>query len=117
MSLTGRSARPLVRTKAQPPSTDEVWPTHASWLPGQQRLIMSVAEKKDRARVVQEVKVLTVSTGEQRVLLQDAADARYLPTGHLLFSRGSVGALAVAALDVTTLALGPPVRLWQDILF
>ncbi len=31
-----------------------------------------------------------VATGERKILLQDAADARYVPSGHLVFLRRGV---------------------------
>ncbi|HEY6555236.1 MAG TPA: protein kinase, partial [Vicinamibacteria bacterium] len=49
-----------------------------------------------------DVAVLTPS-GEERVLVESAADARYLPTGHLVFFRE--GVLHAAAFDLKQLAL------------
>jgi hypothetical protein len=46
----------------------------------------------------------TLATGERKVLLKDAADARYLPTGHLVFLRR--GQLFAVPFDVERLERG-----------
>jgi serine/threonine-protein kinase len=54
------------------------------------------------------VSVLEPATGKWRVLLEDAADARYTPTGHLVFLRQ--GTLMAAPFDLSRLEVtGPPV--------
>ena len=51
---------------------------------------------------------------EPQLLLQEAADARYLPTGHLAFMRQ--GTLFVTRFDAQTLALrGSPVAVLNDV--
>ena len=60
------------------------------------------------------VAVVSLRTGEQRILVENAYDARYLPTGHLLFSRN--GALFAVPFDLKRLAAsGPPVMLLDDV--
>ncbi|MGE5361665.1 MAG: hypothetical protein ACM3NQ_21830 [Bacteroidales bacterium] len=44
---------------------------------------------------------LSLETGQQKVLVEDAADGRYLPTGHLVFVRK--GALMAVPFDLTRL--------------
>ena len=61
------------------------------------------------------VMVLPLTPGAApRVLLREAADARYLPTGHLAFMRQ--GTLFVVPFDADTLALrGEPVAVLKDV--
>ena len=62
-----------------------------------------------------DVALLDLGTGHTRVLMPDAFDARYIPTGHLLFARGE--SLLAAPFDAQRLALsGPPVVMVERIL-
>lgn len=54
-------------------------------LPGGRTLF--TARKRACSWGDEEVVAQTLATGERKVLLRDAADARFLPTGHLLFLR------------------------------
>jgi serine/threonine-protein kinase len=59
--------------------------------------------------------VVSLRTGEQRIVMEDAAFPRYLPTGHLVFTRE--GILFVAPFSLERLeATGPPVPLLDDLL-
>jgi eukaryotic-like serine/threonine-protein kinase len=74
------------------------------WLPGGNALLIT----RHRGPETWDVAALDTRTGAIREIVSDAFDARYLPTGHLVFARGQ--ALLAAPFDVTTLALtGPPV--------
>ena len=54
------------------------------------------------------VALLDLKTRKWRVLMQDAADARYLPTGHLVFLRQ--GTLMAVPFDLNSLDVtGQPV--------
>ena len=60
------------------------------------------------------VEAASLASGTRKVLVEDAADARYLPTGHLVFARQSV--LMVAPLDPDRLELeAPPVPVIDDV--
>ncbi|MGE5361664.1 MAG: TolB family protein [Bacteroidales bacterium] len=50
---------------------------------------------------------LSLETGQRKMLVEDAADGRYLPTGHLVFVRR--GALMVVAFDLARLQTSGPV--------
>ena len=70
-------------------------------LPGGKALLFTVTRgplQWDDAQIV----VRSLETGEQKVVTE-GADARYLPTGHLVFVR--LGALLAAPFDVNQLAL------------
>lgn len=59
-----------------------------------------------------DVAVLHLDTREVKVVVPDAFDARYLPTGHLLFARGS--ALFVAPFDADRLEVTGPAVVMVD---
>jgi len=59
--------------------------------------------------------LLRLDTGEWRPLFQDAADARYVPTGHLVFLRQ--GTLMAARFDLAKLeVIGQPVALVENVM-
>ena len=60
------------------------------------------------------IETLSLTTGERTVLLDDAFDAWYARTGHLVYGRGN--AVFAVPFDLATLELtGPSVRLVQDV--
>ena len=62
-----------------------------------------------------DVAVLQLDTGTIRVIVPDAFDARYVPTGHLVFARGQ--ALLAAPFDIERLELsGPPVVMVDQVM-
>ena len=81
-------------------------------LPGGELVLFTVAREVlrwDDAQIV----IRSITTGEQKVLLEDAADARYVP-GHLVFVRR--GALMAAPFDVSRREVGGPVTLVEDVM-
>jgi serine/threonine-protein kinase len=59
--------------------------------------------------------LLRLGTGEWRVLIEDAADARYVPTGHMLFLRQ--GTLMAVRFDPAKLeVIGQPVALVENVM-
>jgi Tol biopolymer transport system component len=60
------------------------------------------------------IEAVILATGERRVVLQSASMARYVPTGHLIFSRE--GLLYAIAFDASNLAThGKPVPVLQGV--
>jgi serine/threonine protein kinase/WD40 repeat protein len=58
--------------------------------------------------------VISLRTGKQRIVLEDATDLRYLPTGHLIFVRD--GLLYAAPFNLQRLETsGSPVPLLEDL--
>jgi serine/threonine-protein kinase len=58
--------------------------------------------------VMTRIEAFSLPSGERKVVVEDGADARYLPTGHLLFVRQ--GVLMAAPFDLGRIELsGPPV--------
>jgi hypothetical protein len=62
----------------------------------------------------EEIVALTLGTGKQEILLRNAADARYMPTGHLVFLR--MGKLFAARFDAERLKFqGPAVAVLETV--
>jgi Tol biopolymer transport system component len=73
-------------------------------LPGGRAVLFSVTadatvERWDKARIV----VRSLDTGQERTVINGGSDARYLPTGHLVYTTGSV--LFAAPFDAATAQL------------
>jgi len=69
-------------------------------LPGE-RVLLYTVHKREWTWGDEEIVAYTLATGERKVLLRDAADARYVPTGHLVFLRR--GVLYAVPFDVERL--------------
>jgi eukaryotic-like serine/threonine-protein kinase len=80
-------------------------------LPGGQALLFTAIQQFGvRARV----EALSLPTGPRKVLVEDGADARYLPSGHIVFMR--LGVLMAAPFDPVRLELtGPAVPVLPDV--
>ena len=70
-----------------------------SWLPGARTLLMSV----HRGVEAFDVAVHRLDTGERRILVENAFEPRYVPTGHLVFVRD--GTLFAAPFDADRVEL------------
>ena len=83
-----------------------------SWLPTGKAVLFTITRHGyDRQPRVAR---LRLDTGEWRVLLDDAADARYVPTGHLIFLRQ--GTLMAVRFDPARLEVGQPVALVENVM-
>jgi serine/threonine-protein kinase len=83
-------------------------------LPGGEAILYTLVKtifRWDDAQIV----VRSLVTGEQKVLIEDGADARYVATGHLVFVRR--GVLMAAPFDLVRLELtGAPVALIDGVM-
>ncbi|MFI5182160.1 MAG: protein kinase [Thermoanaerobaculia bacterium] len=80
------------------------------FLPDGEHVLFAITDGRRTSRAA----VVSLRTGEQRILIEDAAYPRYLPTGHLLFTRpGSLFAVpfSLSRLEVS----GSPVPLLDDL--
>jgi serine/threonine-protein kinase len=79
-------------------------------LPDGEHVLFDILDRNRRSRAA----VVSLRTGEQRIVLEDAACPRYLPTGHLVFTRP--GSLFAVPFDVKRLETsGPAVPLLDDL--
>jgi serine/threonine-protein kinase len=87
---------------------------HPYVLPGGQAVLFTIQKtvfRWDDAQIV----ARSLVTGEQKVLIEDGADAQYVASGHLIFIRR--GTLMAAPFDLERLTLtGGPVALVDDVL-
>jgi|WetSurMetagenome_2_1015567.scaffolds.fasta_scaffold11349_4 eukaryotic-like serine/threonine-protein kinase len=83
------------------------------WLPNGKAVLFTVMRHLVDAQPW--VVLLRLDTHERRVLLENAADARYVPTGHVVFLRQ--GTLMAVRFDMETMeAVGQPVAIEKDIM-
>ena len=76
-------------------------------LPDGQHLLFTLAtgsgpDRWDKARVV----VQSLTSGERKTLFEGGSDARYLPTGHIVYAVG--GSLFAVAFDLQRLKVSGP---------
>jgi eukaryotic-like serine/threonine-protein kinase len=94
------------------PAADEYGHRLPHVLPGGELVLYTVARQVMRWDNAQ-IAIKSITNGEQKVLLEDAADGRYVP-GYLVFVRS--GALMAAPFDVGTRQVGGPVTLVEDVM-
>ncbi|MCJ7644935.1 MAG: protein kinase [Candidatus Aminicenantes bacterium] len=84
-----------------------------SWLPNGKAVLFTVLRSEWDSQP--DLALLRLDTREWRVLLQDAADARYVPTGHLVFLRQ--GTLMAVRFDLARMEVaGQPVALVENVM-
>ena len=83
------------------------------WLPDGKAVLFTLMKQSFDPKP--RLALLRLDTGEWHVLFEDAADARYVPTGHLLFLRQ--GTLMAARFDLAKLeVIGQPVALVENVM-
>jgi hypothetical protein len=89
-----------------------VFLVYPSWLPGEGAVLFTTADGGGNAV---DISVIDVATGERHVVLEGGGAARYVSTGHLVYSRD--GGLFAVPFDVSERAVtGTPVRVVNDAL-
>jgi Tol biopolymer transport system component len=84
-----------------------------TWLPNDAGILFTIVRYGHD--IHPQVAVLSLPTKDKRVLMEDAADARYVPTGHLIFVRR--GVLYAAPFDLAKLQVsGQPQPVADDIM-
>ena len=85
-----------------------------AWLPDERAILYTVATTTDLnsgARLVAQ----TIASGERHVVVEDATDPRYVPSGLLLYMK--LGVLMAAAFDATKLQVtGPAVAMLDGVM-
>jgi serine/threonine-protein kinase len=74
---------------------------HPQWLPGGQAALFTII--KGAADDSTHIALLELKTGHYSVVVQGGADARYVPTGHLVYLRG--GTLYAVTFDLKRMAV------------
>ena len=91
------------------------WADGPHMLPDGQTVLFTLAEgagdeRWDKARIV----VQSLKSGERKTLIEGGSDARYLPTGHLVYARG--GVLFAIPFDLRRLQVsGGPVPIVEGV--
>ena len=109
VAATGGEPELLTSPDPERGEVDHLWP-HV--LPGGQAVLFTIA-----ATAVEDsqVAVLSLESGEQKVLVQGGAYPQYASTGHLLY--GLAGNLWAVAFDLSRLeTVGSPVPVLEDVL-
>jgi serine/threonine-protein kinase len=110
VSAAGGMAQPVTTLDRDKGEVSHRWP---QILPGGQAVLFTVwtGPGWDEARL--ELKIL--ATGERRVLIRGAGTGRYVPSGHLVYSRA--GVLMAVPFDLSRLEVGlsPPVALTEQV--
>jgi serine/threonine protein kinase/Tol biopolymer transport system component len=87
------------------------WASGPQLLPGGRTILFTLTHTADDAR---QIVVESLDTGQRRVVVEEGADARYVPTGHLVYALGET--LLAAPFDVQALAVtGKAVPLVEDV--
>lgn len=110
--VSAESGKPEALTKADP-KREERSHRLPSWLPNGKAVLFTIMRHGyDRQPWLA---LLRLDTREWHVLVQDAADARYVPTGHLIFLRQ--GTLMAVRFDLAKLeVIGQPVALVDNVM-
>ena len=98
------------------PNRDQRERTHRGpeALPGGNALIMTVGTADITSYDDARIEVLTLATGQRRVLIQGGMNARYVSTGHLIYARA--GSLLAVPFDLKRLEVtGPPITVVDDV--
>jgi Tol biopolymer transport system component len=92
------------------PARSEIDHHAPAMLPGGRALLLSVHEGEGRFGI----DVLTLATGARRRLIDGGFDARYVPTGHIVYATGT--ALFAVPFDAERLERsGPPIQLLDGV--
>ena len=80
------------------PDADELRYLHPDFLPDGKDLLFTI-----ESDIGQQTALLSLETGERKVLLENARQARYLSTGHLVYEQSRTGNLMVVPFDLAAL--------------
>jgi Tol biopolymer transport system component len=110
--VSAEGGKPETLTKPDP-AREESSHGLPAWLPDGKAILFTMMRSfYDRQP---RVAVLRMDTREHRILLENAADAKYVPTGHLVFLRQ--GALMAVRFDPVRLeVVGQPVALVENVM-
>ena len=84
VSAAGGTPQPLTQLGASNQTSSHRWP---HFLPGGEAVLFTVLEANnfETARIA----VLSLRTGQWKIVVEGGTNPRYIPTGHMVFARGS----------------------------
>ena len=107
VSAEGGALEPLTTLDANRGEIDHHAP---HWLPGGKALLLTLHAGVEIFRVA----VRSIDTGDQRTLIEDGFDARYVESGHIVYGRGNT--LFAAPFDLERLSItGPSVPVVENV--
>ncbi|MGB8960039.1 MAG: protein kinase [Candidatus Aminicenantales bacterium] len=110
--VSAEGGKPEILTKLDP-KREEYSHRLPSWLPNGKAVLFTVMRHEWDSQPC--LALLRLDTHDWRVLLPDAADARYVPTGHLVFLRQ--GTLMAVRFDLARMEIvGQPVELVENVM-
>jgi Tol biopolymer transport system component len=110
--VSAEGGKPEILTKPDP-KREEYGHRLPSWLPDGKAVLFTVTRNDWDWQPC--LALLRLDTRDWRVLLEDAADARYVPTGHLVFLRR--GTLMAVRFDLARMeVVGQPVALVENVM-
>jgi len=110
--VSAEGGKPEVLTKPDS-KREEMSHRLPSWLPNRKAVLFTVMRYAWDSQPW--LALLRLDTREWRVLLEDAADARYVPTGHIIFLRQ--GKLMAVPFDLERLEIiGQPIALVDNVM-
>jgi serine/threonine protein kinase len=110
--ISAEGGKPEILTKPDP-KREEYSHRLPSWLPNGKAVLFTVMRHAWDSEPW--LALLRLDTSERRILLQNAADARYVPTGYLVFLRQ--GTLMAVRFDLAKLdVVGQPLPLMENVM-
>jgi serine/threonine protein kinase len=110
--VSAEGGKPETLTKPDP-KREETSHRLPCWLPDGKAVLFTVMRSSYDRRPL--VAVLRLDTREHHILLENAADAKYVPTGHLVFLRQ--GTLVAVRFDPVRMeVVGQPVALVENVM-
>ena len=90
-----------VPPRSSRPKKGEISHRLPHFLPGGQAVLFTIRKRWIGSWQDAQIAVKSLATGERKILIENGADARYVPTGHLLYVR--LGMLMAAPFDLERL--------------
>jgi DNA-binding winged helix-turn-helix (wHTH) protein/Tol biopolymer transport system component len=110
VASTGGAPQPVTRVDSQRRELRHMWP---HLLPGGRDVLLTV-QSASSSHIDVRTDVVSLSTGARRTLLPDAAFARYVSSGHLIYSAG--GSMVSVPFDPMQMAVtGEPTKLPEEV--
>ena len=91
----------------------ETWHWGPQILPGGKTVLFTISLREGAS---QQIAALSLEKGEQKILIENGRQARYVETGHLIYEQAATGNLMGVRFDLATLEMtGDPVPVLQGV--